>query len=69
MPRLLLDENKSECTKCGCRVNVSSRFEWCFACRQAVAAVRPVTRPVVRHIAGYVPPKGSIAWALLGRIA
>lgn len=25
-------------------------------------------KPRVTHIAGYVPPRGSIAWSLLGRV-
>lgn len=61
------------CADCGEPMPDACRELRCLPCqttadqRAAAARLERQVRPVhVTHIAGYVPPRGSIAWTLLG---
>lgn len=56
-----------DCVRCGCVLSPGSRFIVCGVCKRADREkhLRPQH---ATHIAGYVPPKGSIAFMLLGRL-
>jgi len=62
----------TSCTRCQAGVT-SSKSGLCAKCRRDTKSeaanrrtLRRLTSPT--HIAGYVPPKGSIAWSLLGHV-
>lgn len=55
------------CQSCGKRMASASRLPVCMACKRRER--QPVPRQAhATHIAGYVPPKGSVAFMVLGRV-
>jgi hypothetical protein len=70
--RLRSSREYDACVACGNPLTTSRASDVCKPCelRRDAAAVRQAAKPIppVRYIAGYVPPKGSIAMALLHQV-
>lgn len=59
----------SRCATCAALLPEACRSVVCATCQHAATQAREAWRArPVRHIAGYVPPKGSIAWTLLANV-